>query len=202
MIGPRIMQLGCLGLALTVTIASADRSLRFSTAHLVAENSTVIVTHDHDVQQVKEPGAVAGSEIRLNLNSTLRIVRKSDNAAILKLAVMPLTALTSVDNGRYFAGLSNLRTLSFRYNFLLMSADGQIVTTALITPTSGHCGSVSSTTTNFIGWFDEKVPDVHLSFAGGQVAKATVVNPYDTAADGTKGQCVIQVAAQTTTGIR
>lgn len=194
MIGSRILQLGCIGLALNVTTAYADRSLRLSTAHLVAESSTVIVTHDHDVQQVKEPGAVAGSGIVLDYNSTLRIVRKSDNAEIFKQAVMPLTTLTSVDDGRYFAGLSSLQTLSSQYNFLLISAGGRIVTTVLITPTSGHCRSVSWTTTNFIGWFDEKAPDVQLSFAGGQVDAVTVVNPYDRAADGTAGKCVIRVA--------
>jgi hypothetical protein len=159
----RIVRLLCVGLVLNVTAAYADRSLRLSTRHLVAETSTVIVTHDHDVQQIKEPGAVAGSGILLDLNSTLRIVRKSDNAEIFKQAVMPLTALTSVNDGHYFAGLSSLQTLSSGYNFLLISADGQIVITALITLTSGHCRSVSSTTTNFIGWFNEKAPDVQLA---------------------------------------
>jgi hypothetical protein len=161
----------------------------------VAESSTVIVTHDHDVKQINKPSAVAGSEIVLDMISTLRIVRKSDNAEIFKHAVMPFTALTSVDGGRYFAGLSSLQTLSPQYNFLLIRADGRIVTTALITPTSGHCRSVRSSTTNFIGWFDEKAPDVQLSFAGDQVDTVTVVNPYDKASGGPAGNCVIRVAA-------
>jgi len=194
MIGSRVLQFGCIGLALNVGAAYADRSLRLSTAHLVAESSTVIVMHDHDVKQVEKPRADAGSGIVLDYNSTLRIVRKSDNAEVFERAVMPLTALTSVDNGRYFAGLSNLQTLSFEYNFLLISASGQIVTTALITPTSGHCRSVSATTSNFIRWFDEEAPKVHLSFAGDQVDTVTVVNPYERAADGSAGKCVIRVA--------
>lgn len=195
MIGSRIMQLACIGLALSVTIAYADRVLRLSTVHLVAESSNVIVTHDHDVQEVEVPGVVADDRIFLDLNSTLRIVRKSDNVEIFKKAVMPLTALTSVSDGRYFAGLSNLKTLSSEYNFILIRADGQIVMTALITPTSDHCRSLSWTTTNFIRWFDEKAPDVKLSFAGDQVETVTVLNPYDRAADGTAGKCVIRVAA-------
>jgi hypothetical protein len=190
----RMLQFGCIGLALNITAAYADRSLRLSTAHLVAESSTVIVMHDHDVKQGREPGAADG-KIALDYNSTLRIVRKSDDAEIFERAVMPLTTLTSVDDGRYFAGLSNLQTLSFRYNFLLIRADGQIVTTALITPTSGHCRSVSATVTNFIRWFDEKAPAVRLSFAGDQLDAVIVVNPYDKGADGTAGQCVIRVAA-------
>jgi hypothetical protein len=55
----RMLQFGCIGLALNMTDAFADRSLRLSTAHLVAESSTVTVTHDHDVKQVKEPAADA-----------------------------------------------------------------------------------------------------------------------------------------------
>lgn len=58
------------------------------------------------------------------------------------------------------------------------------MTTALTTATSGHCGSVSSTTTNFIGWFDEEAPEVRLSFAGERVDSVSVLNPDDRAADG------------------
>lgn len=189
-----MLQLGCIGLALSVTQAHADRSLRLSTKHLVAEGSTVIATHDHDIKQIKTPAALDSGEIVLDMTSTLRIVRKRDNVEIFKQAVMPLTALTSVDEGRYFAGLSNLQVLSSQYNFLLISASGRIVTTALITATSGHCRSVSSTTTNFIRWFDEEAPDVRLSFAGDRVDSVTVLNPYDKAADGSEGKCVIRVA--------
>lgn len=194
MIRSRIMQLGCIGLALNITTASADRSLRLSTAHLVAESSTVVVTHDHDIEPVDESSDVGGRGIRLSYRSTLQIVRKSDNAELFKQPVMPLTALTSVNDGRYFAGLSNLRTLSHKYNFLLITADGQIVTTALITPTSGHCQSVSWTSTNYIGWFDEKAPDVQLAFVGGRVDTVIVRNPYDRAVDGSAGKCVIRVS--------
>jgi hypothetical protein len=190
----RILQLGCIGLMFNISVASADRSLRLSTAHLVAESSSVRVTHDHDVQQVKESGVPVDGAIRLNLNSTLRIVRKSDNAEIFNQAVPPLTALTSVNDGRYFAGLSNLQTLSAQYNFLLISADGKIVTTALITPSSGHCRSVSLTTTNFIRWFNEKAPDVRLSRVGRQVF-VTIANPYDASAGGVEGKCIIQMPA-------
>lgn len=194
MIGSRMLQFGCIVLALGSTAAYADRSLRLSTEHLVAESSAVIVMHDHDVKEVKEPGAGAGSKIVVEYNSTLRIVRKSDNAEIFNQALMPLTALTSVADGRYFVGLSNLQTLSFQYNFLLISAAGEIVATALITPTSGHCRSVSATTTNFIRWFDENAPKVQLSFAGDLVDAVTVVNPYDKGANGTAGTCVIRIA--------
>lgn len=194
MIGSRITQLACIGLALNGTVAYADRALRLSTKHLVAESTTVIVTHDHDVREVKVPGVVAGDRILLDLNSTLRIVRKSDGVEIFNQAVMPLTALTSVNGGQYFAGLSNLQTLSSEYNFILVSEDGQIVTAALVTLTSGHCRSVSATTTNFIRWFSEKAPDVRLSFAGDRVDTVIVMNPYDRAADGA-GKCVIHVAA-------
>jgi hypothetical protein len=193
-IGSRILQLGCIGFALNVTAAHADRTLYLSTEHLVAESSAVIVTHDHDVKQIKKPDAPPERGIVLDYRSSLRIVRKSDSAEISKLPVMPLTALTSVDDGRYFAGLSSLQALSFKYNFILISADGRIVTTALITPTSGHCRSVSSTTTNFIRWFDGKAPRVQLSFVGDQVDTVTVRNPYDKVADGSAGKCVIRVA--------
>jgi hypothetical protein len=190
----RVLQLGGIGLALGVAPVYADRSLLLSSKHLVAESSTVMVTHDHDVKQIKTPAALGEGKIVLDLNSTLRIVRKRDNVEIFKQAVMPLTALTSVDEGRYFAGLSSLQAISSQYNFLLISASGQIVTTALITANSGNCGSVRSTTTNFIGWFDEAAPDVRLSFAGDRVDSVTVLNPYDRAADGSAGRCVIPVA--------
>lgn len=194
MIGSRILQVASIGLLLNVTAVYADRSLQLSTKHLTAESASVVVIHDHDLKPTKKPSAVAASEITVDMTSTLRIVRKSDNVEIFKQTVMPLTALTSVDGGRYVAGLSNLQALSFQYNFLLIRADGRIVTTALITPTSGHCRSVSASTTNFIGWFDQQAPDVHLSFAGDQVETVTVANPYDKAADGTVGRCVIRVA--------
>jgi hypothetical protein len=64
--------------------------------------------HDSDVQRVREPGAASGRGILLELNSTLPIVRKSDNAEIFKRAVMPLTALTIVNDGSCFANLSSL----------------------------------------------------------------------------------------------
>jgi len=193
----RMLQLACIGAVLAVSMAQADQTIRMSTRHLVAESATVIVTHDHDVKPVDKPGA-ASDEYTLELNSTLRIVRKRDNAEIFKQAVMPLTALTSVDGGRYFAGLSSLQALSFAYNFLLISANGEIVTTALITPTSGHCRSVRWSTTNVIAWFDENVPDVQLSFVGDRVDTVTVGNPYDTSDDGSRGKCVIRVAAAKT----
>lgn len=193
MIGARLLQLACIGLALNVTVAYADRALRMSTKHLVAESSAVIVTHDHDVKHIKTPESLERGEFVLELNSTLRIVRKSDDVEIFNQPVMPLTALTSVDGGRYFAGLSSLQALSFDYNFILISASGQIVTTSLITPTSRHCKSLGSTTSNYILWFDESTPDVQLSFAHDRIEAVTVSNPYDRTADGSTGKCVIQV---------
>jgi hypothetical protein len=190
------LQLGCFAFALTVSAANADRSLQLSTEHLVAEGSTVTVTHDHDVKRINRPGAFDPSQILLDLNSTLRIVRKRDQVEIFRQDVMPFTALTRADGGRYFAGLSSLRTLSSDYNFMLISESGRIVTTALITPTSGHCRSVKWSTTNYIGWFDEKVPDVRLSFADDKVDTVTVMNPFDRTADGAVGKCVIRVTPQ------
>lgn len=195
MICSRILQLGCIGLALSITPAYADRAFHLSTEHLVAESSTVIVTHDHDSWEAKRPEGMSDGGIYLSVDSVLRIVRKSDNAEIFKQRVMPLTALTSVDGGRYFAGLSNLKALAPEYNFLLISADGRIVTTARITSTSHHCRRISSTTTNFTRWFDDKAPKVQLSFVGGEVDKVFVENPYDNDTGGRPGKCVIQVAA-------
>jgi hypothetical protein len=195
MIGSRGLQLGCFGLVLGVKAAHADPALYLSTMHLEAESPAVIVTHDHDVKRVKMPQGAPDDAITLDLNSTLRIVRKSDKTEIFKQEVMPLTALTSVDGGRYFAGLSNLKTIAHEYNFILISADGRIVTTALITPMSHHCRTLSATTTNFIRWFDDKAPKVQLSFEGGEVDKVFVENPYDNDTGGRPGKCVIQVAA-------
>lgn len=104
----RTLQLGCIGFALSVTPAPADRALRLSTRHLAAESSTVIATHDHDVKQIKTPAGLDSGEVVVALNSTLRIVRKPGDVEIFKQAVMPFTALASVDEGRYFAGLSSL----------------------------------------------------------------------------------------------
>lgn len=123
-------------------------------------------------------------------------MRKSDNTEIFYQRVMPLTTLASVDDGQYFAGLSSLRALSFEYNFLLISAEGEIITTALITPTSDHCRVVSYTTTNSIRWFEEDTPDIALSFKGDRVDTITVVNPYDRGPYGQGvGTCVIRVAS-------
>lgn len=191
----RTARLGCLAFALTVSVANADQLLQLSTKHLVAKGPTVTVTHDHDVKRIERPGAFDPSLFLLDLNSTLRIVRKRDQVEIFRKDVMPFTALTSVDGGRYFAGLSSLRTLSSEYNFMLISESGRIVTTARITPNSGHCQSVQWTTTNYIGWFDEKAPDVRLSFAGGEVDTVIVINPFDRAADGAAGKCVIRVTS-------
>ena len=111
----RILQLGCIGLALSITPAYADRAFYLSTEHLAAESPTVIVTHDHDSWEAKRPEGMSNGGISFALYSVLRIVRKSDNAEIFKQRVMPLTALTSVDAGRYFAGLSNLKALAPEY---------------------------------------------------------------------------------------
>ena len=120
-------------------------------------------------------------------------VRKRDQVEIFRQDVMPFMALTSVEGGRYFACLSKLRTLASAYNFMLISESGRIVTTALITPNSGHCRAVRWSTTNYIGWFNEKAPDVGLTFGDDRVDTVTVTNPFDRTADGAAGKCVIRV---------
>ena len=176
-----VVRLGIVAPLLIISAAHADTSLLPSKLELTAQNAHVIVIHEHDVKlHPTEHGTT------IELNSTLRIMSRSDTTEISKQDVMPLTALVNLDGGKYFAGLSSLKTLSFQYNFVLFTEDGRIVTTALVTRMSGHCHAVTESVTNYIGWFDENAPDVKLVFDNRQVKAVIVKNPYDRAPDATR----------------
>ena len=174
----------------------ADSRLALSEVSVSAENDNVIVTHEHSMRRKDNgTGDVGDGKITLAVESTLRFVSKTSEGADMEFEVGPLTALVNIDGGPYFAGLSNLKTLSHRYNFVLFDQHGKMLATALITADSGHCGRVSQSTTNRIRWYDEQNPEIRLVFGddAAEVRKVVVTNPYDTGPDGVSGKCVIQV---------
>lgn len=175
----------------------ADSRLALSEVSVSAENDNVIVTHEHSMRRKdNRTGDVGDGKITLTIESTLRFVSKTSEAADMEFEVGPLTALVNIDGGPYFVGLSNLKTLSYRYNFVLFDQHGAMLATALITADSGNCDRISQSTTNRIGWYDEQNPEVRLVFGddAAEVRKVVVTNPYDTGRDGVSGNCVIQVA--------
>lgn len=178
-------------------LSHADSRLALSEVSVSAENNKVIVTHKHSMR--RKGGGNDGSgdgKITLLIESTLRFVPKTSEGADTVFEIGPLTALVNIDGGPYFAGLSNLKTLSYRYNFVLFDQHGTVLATALITANSGHCGRVSQSTTNRIGWYDEQNPKIRLVFGDDavEVRRVVVTNPYDIGLDGVSGECVIQVA--------
>ena len=178
-------------------LSHADSRLALSKVSVSAENTNVVVTHEHSMRRKDNgTGDVGDGKITLAVESTLRFVSKTSEGADREFEVGPLTALVNIDDGPYFAGLSNLKTLSHRYNFVLFDQHGTVLATALITADSGHCGRVSQSTTNRIGWYDEQHPEIRLVFGddAAEVRKVVVANPYDTDPDGVSGKCAIQVA--------
>lgn len=178
-------------------LSHADSRLALSEVSVSAENNKVVVTHEHSMR--RKGGGNDGSgdgKITLLIESTLRFVPKTPEGADTVFEIDPLTALVNIDGGRYFAGLSNLKTLSHRYNFVLFDQHGRVLATALITADSGHCGRISQSTTNRIGWYDESNPEIRLVLDDGaaEVRKVVVTNPHDTGPDGTSGKCVIDIA--------
>lgn len=184
----RSMRLVLFGLLLHMGTAYGDTYLRPSKLELTAENPRVLVIHKHDVQLTPTSQGTV-----MDLNSTLRIISKGNHAEIVDEKVMPLTALVNLGGSKYFAGLSTLKTLAYEYNFILFTESGRIVTTALISRTSGHCHHVSESVTNYIGWFDESAPNVRLVVDGSLVTSVIVRNPHDRGPDAT-GECVISVS--------
>lgn len=175
----------------------ADSRLALSEVSVSAENNNVVVTHEHSMRRKDNGTGDAGDgKITLAVESTLRFVSKTSEGGDMEFEVGPLTALVNIDGGPYFAGLSNLKTLSHRYNFVLFDQRGTVLATALIAADSGHCGRVSQSTTNRIGWYDEQNPEIRLVFGedGAEVRKVVVTNPYDTGPDDVSERCVIQVA--------
>lgn len=195
----RIFLAGMLSVLLSVTIVHADRALRESSALLVAANKDTYVIHEHRIQFDTSEREMAKDAIVANINSTLRIFNKNDGKETFKKFIMPLTALTNIDGGEYFAGLSDLKTLSHQYNFILFTQDGRFVAKALITPTSDHCRKVAHSVSNAIRWFDKESPQVWLEIDNGHPVKAIVKNPYDTFPDGKMGECVIPIGGQAST---
>ena len=199
----RIFRILCIPSAVAVAtlfvygLSHADSRLALSDVSVSAENNHVIVTHEHSMRRKDNgTGDVGDGKITLAVESNLRFVSKTSEAADMEFEVGPLTALVNIDGGPYFAGLSNLKTLSYRYNFVLFDQHGTVLATALITADSGHCRRVSQSTTNRIGWYDEQNPEIRLVFGddAAEVRRVVVTNPYDIGLDGVSGECVIQVA--------
>jgi len=194
----RMFLAGLFSALLSVTVVHADRTLRESSELLMAANEDTYVIHEHRVQFDASEEAMAKNTVVANIKSALRIFNKHDGKETFKKFVMPLTALVNIDGGEYFAGLSDLKTLSDQYNFILFTQDGRFVVKALITPTSDHCRAEAHSVTNTIRWFDKESPKVRLEFDNGRPVRAIVENPYDVLPDGEIGECIIQIKSDMT----
>lgn len=157
-----------------------------------AENRDVIVLHEYDIQVENQPDR---NDSLLKLNSTLRIIRKSDNSEIFSQESSPLTALVPLDNSGYFVGLSHLNFLSTikGYNFILFNENGDVLKKDMIKNGSGHCNSLRQSVTNFIYWFDRDNPEVRPVYNQDKLTRVIVQNPYDRTAPENLGECVIDL---------
>lgn len=134
-------------LTLLSASAAADQ-FRHSTMSVWTESETHRVLHHHDTQRK---------------HSELRIVRKHDGQELFRGESAPFTLLVPVQDGRYFAALSNhaLHAFDYGYNFALFTPQGEQLSRAYVSTSTGYCGRVRSTVSMYVYWFTQ-TPDVRV----------------------------------------
>ncbi|WP_053981346.1 hypothetical protein [Marinagarivorans algicola] len=139
---------------------------RSSDLHIWAENDNVYVLHSHK--------AIAWTVE----TSEIKIVTKATGEEVFSADTTPFTKLVSVENGRYFAGLSDLQagSLSHGYNFALFTPDGEFLSKVFVSRDAGYCEKVRQSVSQYLGWFARE-PRIKLVRSEGKVSKI-IVQPY------------------------
>ena len=149
-------------IALTGT-AVADQPSH-SALSIWAESDDLIALHKHKA---------SSGEIR---ESFVRILEKNTGYVVSEFETTPFTALVSIADGRYFAGLSNFNSISrpHGYNFAVFAADGTFLIKAFVLRGSGHCERVSQSVSQYVRWFNGPEPHITVNFYGTEVTEVLV----------------------------
>lgn len=138
----KMLHLVLTGLLLLTTAATAQDSR----VAIWAEDEEVYVLHRH-----------LASETGIEY-SELQVITKQDGEEIARMTIAPLTRLVSVGHG-FFVGQSRLNPgkTGQEYNYLLINAEGGLVSKALVMPQSGHCSNLGPYQAQG-DWYDERAP--------------------------------------------
>lgn len=111
-------------------------------------SETHLVLHEHDTARQ---------------HAELRIIERETGKETYRGESSTFTMLVPVEEGKYFAGLSNhkLHSRDYGYNFALFTPDGEILSRAYITTVTGYCGRVRESVSMGVYWFTDP-PDISL----------------------------------------
>ncbi|SMF48843.1 hypothetical protein SAMN02745866_03195 [Alteromonadaceae bacterium Bs31] len=131
-----------------------------------AENEDVYVLHSHK--------AVAWTVEK----SEIKIFTKNAGKEVFVTETTPFTKLVPVEDGKYFAGLSDLQagSLPHGYNFALFTPEGRFIAKVFVSRETGYCEKVRQSVSQYLGWFSSK-PRIELVRSEGKITKI-VVQPY------------------------
>ena len=92
------------------------------------------------------------------------------------------TQAVPVENGKYFAGLSDLFAGSIHhgYNFVLFTNTGEFISKAFVHRESGHCEKVSQSASQTLRWYSS-FPEISLKRIDGQISQINVTPFYHNA---------------------
>jgi hypothetical protein len=146
--------------------AAADQP-RSSELSIWSENDDVYVLHSHLVHAWTTE------------KSMLKIVRKENGDILFESKTTPFTEIVPVEDGKYFAGLSDLQagTLPHGYNFALFDIKGGFISRVYVSGESGYCEKVIQSVSQYIRWFSRN-PKITLEKTDGKIAKIIVSPIY------------------------
>lgn len=112
--------------------------------------------------------------------SITRIIDKQTGRVLKEFETTPFTALLSVEDGQYFAGLSYFQASSYPhgYNFALFSAQGEFIVKAFVLSESGHCKEPRQSVSQYVFWYDENDPNVRLRREDNEIVEILVDSYY------------------------
>lgn len=108
-------------------------------------SETHLVLHEHDTARQ---------------HAELRIIERETGKETYRGESSTFTMLVPVEEGKYFAGLSNhkLHSRDYGYNFALFTPDGRILSRVNVTPESGYCPD-KYTQGDFYYWYSN-IPEI------------------------------------------
>ena len=154
-------------LFLFISMSSLADQPRFSRMNIWTENENVYVLHTHK--------AIAWTLKK----SETRIVSKETGKVVFKANTSPFTIIIPVENGKYFAGLSDLQagSLLHGYNFALFTPSGEFISKVYVSRETGYCEKVKQSVSQYLYWFS-RMPDVKLEREHGKISKIVIESPF------------------------
>lgn len=166
----RFAIIASLAVALAADPANSDAAAYYGTVDLSVASTGLRAIHHHDWRKRE-------SFIRLLNTQTGRILRESTSP--------PLTTLWVSPDSAYVVGLSNIK-LDNSVQVLVMRADGEILLSRSVSCRDSIVDSPPCTesVTNWVSWYNEDQPGIHLDGKGGRPTTLIVNAPIHTVCTG------------------